>query len=67
MCFFSNNAGAIVNEPTEPPIRGSSLVRVTNAATTALAAAAVKAKFLADQEEWEILRLAAFVVDSQVM
>ena len=33
----------------------------------ALAAAAVKAKVLADQEEWEILRLTAFVVDSQVM
>lgn len=63
MCL-SSHAGA---DPTEHSSKGSSLVKVTNAATTALAAAAVKAKFLADQEEWEILRLAAFVVDSQVM
>ncbi|MCO5576368.1 hypothetical protein L7F22_030178 [Adiantum nelumboides] len=54
-----------VNFVPEDLTKGSSLVRVKNAATTALAAAAVKAKFLADQEEWEILRLAAFVVDSQ--
>jgi hypothetical protein len=48
-------------------IKCSPLVKVKNAAATALAAAAVKAKVLADQEEWEILRLTAFVVDSQVM
>ncbi|KAI5070257.1 hypothetical protein GOP47_0014600 [Adiantum capillus-veneris] len=53
------------NLDAEGLTKGSSLVSVKNAATTALAAAAVKAKFLADQEEWEILRLAAFVVDSQ--
>ena len=48
-------------------IKCSPLDKVKNAAATALAAAAVKAKVLADQEEWEILRLTAFVVDSQVM
>lgn len=59
-----NDKGGVSLDP-EGSTNGSSLVRVKDAATTALAAAAVKAKFLADQEEWEILRLAAFVVDSQ--
>lgn len=44
----------------------SSSGKVKNAAATALGAAAVKAKFLADREEWEILHLAAGVVDSQI-
>eukprot|EP00250_Pteridium_aquilinum_P016037 c22909_g1_i1 orf=255-2624(+) len=58
--------GATNHDPAEPVTEGSSsLEKVKNAATTALAAAAVKARFLADQEEWDILRLAAFVVDSQ--
>ena len=64
-CF--DYAGDVQRDSLADLIKGSPLVKIKNAAATALAAAAVKAKVLADQEEWEILRLTAFVVDSQVM
>ena len=41
--------------------------RVKRAATSAIAAAAVKAKLLADQEEREMQRLIAAVIDQQVI
>lgn len=41
--------------------------RVKRAAASAMAAAAVKAKLLADQEEREMQRLIASVIDQQVI
>lgn len=41
--------------------------RVKRAAASAMAAAAVKAKLLADQEEREMQRLIAGVIDQQVI
>jgi SWI/SNF related-matrix-associated actin-dependent regulator of chromatin subfamily C len=41
-------------------------VRVKQAAASAMAAAAVKAKLLADQEEREVQRLVSVVIEHQV-
>ncbi|KAJ7260526.1 hypothetical protein O6H91_18G040800 [Diphasiastrum complanatum] len=64
-----NNSGEICasnqkdeSEVEEPP----SVDKVRNAAATALGAAAVKAKLLADQEEREIQRLVAIVIENQL-
>ena len=64
MHYCSDYAGDVPRDSLADLVKGSPLVKIKNAAATALAAAAVKAKVLADQEEWEILRLTAFVVDS---
>lgn len=44
-----------------------SVAKVRTAAANALASAAVKAKLLADQEEREIQRLVAGVIENQVL
>lgn len=41
--------------------------KLKNAAVTALSGVAVKSKFLADQEEEEILKLSTFVIEKQVI
>ena len=44
----------------------TNLIRVKRAAVTAISAAVVKAKLLANQEEDQIRRLAAFLIEKQV-
>lgn len=44
-----------------------SITRLKRAAATAISAAAVKAKFLGDQEEYQIKRLTALMIEKLVM
>lgn len=47
--------------------QNDSITRLKRAAATAISAAAVKAKFLGDQEEYQIRRLTALMIEKLVM
>jgi hypothetical protein len=47
--------------------RPDSITRLKRAAATAVSAAAVKARFLGDQEEYQIRRLTALVIEKLVI
>jgi hypothetical protein len=47
--------------------RPDSIARLKRAAATAVSAAAVKARFLGDQEEYQIRRLTALVIEKLVI
>lgn len=54
------------NENTIAAAAADPVIRLQRAAGTAIAAGAVKAKFLAKQEEYHIWQLAALVIEKQV-
>lgn len=50
-----------------PANQNDSITRLKRAAATAVSAAAVKAKFLGDQEEYQIRRLTALMIEKLVI